>query len=210
MIFKPVITRNSRHNPLLLTFILFTLSIMFSHTVNAGPDTSKQILNGGMFYHLGPAQISSDHGNIDGLTMGLGGRIAFNLGRSLRVGGMGFGSGFSYKSASGADGSFVRLKGGGITAEYVLSFSDQLRLSLGVLAGMGSLHHLHVISDNGDTMFVTNDKYGTAIGSPILLFEYLFGRSYALCFMGNWLMGNKIASGKSFGPCFHIGILFNR
>lgn len=204
-----VITRGSRHS-LLLTFILFTLSTMFSHTVNAGPGTPKQIFNGGMLYHLGPAKISSDHGNMDGLTMGLGGRIAFNLGPSLRVGGMGFGSGFSYESVSGADGSFVRLKGGGMTAEYVLSFMDQLRLSLGVLAGMGSLHHLHVISDNGDTKLVADDKYRTAIGSPILLVEYLFGKSLALCLMGNWLLGNKIASGKSFGPCFHIGILFNR
>jgi len=142
--------------------------------------------------------------------MGLGGRLAFCLTPSVRLGGMGFNSGFTYESNSNGLGSYVNLKAGGITAEYLFTLSKHLRMSFGFLAGGGNLYHLDIISDNGSNKLVTYEKYSTFIVSPLSLFEFLFGKSYSIVLISNWIFGNKIIFGYSYGPCLHIGILFNK
>jgi len=176
----------------------------------AGAPRPGHVLSGGMFYHVGAGVVSAGPENITGLSTGLGGRIAFTVLQRLRIGGIGFNTGFNYRSAAGIDGSYVNLKFGGLTAEFGITFKA-LRISPGICIGGGALRHLNIVGIHDDgKKLVTYEKNGTVIVMPMLLFEYAATESISVAWMGDWIFGTQIVSGNSFGPRAHIGVLFNR
>lgn len=170
---------------------------------------SGRFLNGGMFYHVGAGEIRMNSHKKAGLSKGLGGRIALTVAKGIRVGAMGFSTEFTYRNESEIKGSYAGLGFGGITLEAIFPIG-RAWLSGGFLAGMGSVRHLHIISQEGDQKTVTYERYATWIFMPLILAEFPLNRSISLAVMADWILGTKIAQGRSFGPRLHVGLLFNR
>jgi hypothetical protein len=166
-----------------------------------------RFINGGMFYHLGAGFVALPYGEVRGLSSGVGGRLAFTILPGFRIGGMGFNTGFDFKSAG--NGSYVNLRFGGLTAEYGRSIGSG-RISLGMLLGGGVLRTLFIHEMIDGRAIVSLDKFGTMIAMPMLIGEVPLGEKISVALMGDWILGSRIAAGHSYGPRFHLGMLFNR
>jgi len=162
-----------------------------------------------MFYHVGAGRIRMDTGIASGISRGLGGRIAFSVSPRIRIGAMGFSTGFTYRSVSAGKGSYVDLSFGGITLEYGIPLK-RVRISGGLLAGMGTARQLHIIGEETNLKIVTYEKYTTWIFMPMGLLEVQVSESLSLAFLADWVTGTALIAGKSYGPRIHIGLLFNR
>lgn len=171
--------------------------------------TAQIARGGGMFYHLGVGRVTLPDGEARGAGAGLGGRIAFGLTPSFRVGGMGFSTGFDYRSRVGLPQSLFSLRCGGLTAEYGIVLSA-LRFSAGVLVGGGSTRNLHIHEQRADTLTVTYRRDATMILMPLALAEYRVRTAMSLAVMVDWILGTAIGLGRSYGPRVNIGVLFER
>jgi hypothetical protein len=164
-------------------------------------------INGGMLYHIGAGFLSLPYGEAHGLSSGLGGRLAFTVLPGFRIGGMGFNTGFDFKSAN--NGSNVNLRFGGLTAEYGQNIGSG-RLSLGILLGGGLLRTLFIHEVINGRAIVSLDTYNTMVAMPMLIGELPLGEKISVALMGDWILGSRIAAGHGYGPRFHLGVLFNR
>jgi hypothetical protein len=162
-----------------------------------------------MLYHVGMGSVTIPGGKVQGLAMGLGGRAAFTITPHFRIGGMGFNTGFDYETTHLVKGSYVNLKFGGLTVEYMVHIK-KLRVSPGALAGGGSVQYLHILGEQHDVKMVLFEKTGTFIFMPYLLTEIPISKSVSVAIMGDWILGTRICDGISYGPRVHVGVLFGR
>ena len=162
-----------------------------------------------MLYHAGAGNVTFGSETIRGTVRGLGGRIAFFVTDAIRLGGMGFNTGFEYQSEQNTTKSYVSLRFGGLTADYSL-FLKNVRISTGVLLGGGGINHLHIISEQDLQKLVTYRKYGTFIIMPLLAAEVPVKENLSIALMKDVILGTNIIDGKLYGPRLHIGILFSR
>lgn len=172
-------------------------------------EVRKSFLSGGMFYHVGAGEVVSSFGRAAGLSSGLGGRVAFTVLPWLRAGGMGFSTGFSYSSLPGEADSSVVMGFGGLTGEFLFP-AAMMTFSAGLLLGGGTLRQLHVIDRAAGLKTVSLEDTGTLVVMPYVLIELPVGGHFSLALLGDWVLGNRIADGWSYGPRIHLGALFNR
>lgn len=189
-------------------FITLQILILLVSSIMTAQE-KRYMFNGGMLFHAGWGRIDSGLEEPDGMTIGLGGRIAWEPITGLRIGGMGFSSSFEYPSPQEGKDSYVRFSYGGATLEYAFNLST-IKIAPGLLTGGGSLQHLHINNGNGDTLNVSYSTTPTLVLMPYLVIEVMLTDSFSLSFMGSWTFGSRVAEGVSYGPALHIGALFNK
>jgi hypothetical protein len=164
---------------------------------------------GGMFFHCGLGSIRLTDQHAAGLTTGVGGKLAFLVLPRLRIGGMGFNSGFEFTSSTALKGSYATVRCGGLTAEYTQVFGA-VRIAGGCLLGGGSVQLLQLHEQIDTRTIASYSKTATMIALPTIGVEVKLTPKLNLATMFDWMLGSAIAGGNSFGPQLHCGILFNR
>lgn len=165
-------------------------------------------MNGGMLFHIGTARAAFSGLAPEGINLGLGGRAAFTVLPWLRLGGMGFSTRFVYATSFVAMGSYAEAGLGGLTAEFLWD-TGYTRLSAGFMAGGGSVTRMHVQSVMGDSLVVRYESIASFVFSPLVMAEFPLTDSLSFAVMADWIFMPSL-EGPSYGPRFHLGVLFNR
>ena len=165
---------------------------------------------GGMGCLFQYASVQTDHGSLNGLGWGIGGRLHFYLGDHVRVGAMGSTWGLGYDNP-GLKGSYYDLGYGGLTVEYGWRFFFS-RISFGAVFGGGGVTSLHVTANNADgTISAVYKSYPTAIYSPMVTFEQSLTKQMALMIVAEFLVGNRLGDNQMLGyPGLRVGFIFNK
>ncbi len=193
----------------LLLLIVF-YSLTYTHPGHESSPQKPAFFGGGMAMQTGYVSIENDFGTIKSFLFGLGGRLYFNVGKALRLGGAGASVKCSYEDP-GLKDSYVRIGYGGITGEASIPVKA-FRFSFGLLVGGASYANLHIISKgDANTFEVVSDQRSTFVLSPIATVERSLTQSLSLMLMVDYLWGPDLGDQKHLGgPKVHMGVLFNK
>jgi len=197
--------KRSKKAPSVLLVLL--LSIMTIN--NALADQSEELPTycGGMLYQVGWSKVLTFQGEVSGISTGLGGKLAFYILPSFRVGAMGFSNNLRYDTSLHTPSSYISLGAGGITMEMVWN-TETFRVVPGLMFGGGSFEYLNIISGEGDEKVVNYDKYSSFLFSPLLSVEVPLSNKISTVFMADWIFGNSVIAGNNYGPGLRLGVLF--
>ena len=187
---------------LALVLTMMTISIALADKLEDSPSFC-----GGMLYQVGWSQISTYQGEISGLSTGLGGKLAFYIVPSFRIGAMGFSNSLRYDTSLHTPSSYITLGAGGITMEMVWN-TEVFRIVPGLMLGGGSFEYLNIISGDSEEKIVNYDKYPSFLFVPSLSLEIPISNKISTVLMADWIFGNSVISGNNYGPTLRLGILF--
>lgn len=189
--------------------------------IDTSSTTSKSLYKGyigGVMVHLGYASGGEllpngyiDPISINGMTMGIGGRMMFALGDHLRVGGEGYVSSMSY-----GENREVSLAWGGLSAETVLRLGDKSYLLFGATLGGGSYTNQCSLTapTNDNTAHPTVWQSSALIlAVPFVAMEYASGSSLRGIVKLDWVTAPFAGSSRgdfSSGPRLYIGVMFSK
>jgi hypothetical protein len=170
----------------------------------------KRIFTGGMFYHGGYVMNNRSHQQVKGISHGLGGKLAFHLGKHLRVGGEGYSSGYAYP---GNHGSY-KLGWGGLLAEFQTG-TKKLVPVFSLTAGGGKVKDLYFVSgsvkdSNPDNVILRMNTM--FLLTPSISLEYALTGHLNATLKADYIIGIDKPYKKDFvqGPRLYFGILFSR
>jgi len=195
--------------------IVIVVLLFGSSCMLFGKTKKSYIYSGGAQIHIGYGFVKSNYGLLQGVPLGIGGRMHFNLGKYFRIGSGGAVTSFTYKNSLSAtseyyEKNYLEIGYGGLTAEFMYRIGD-FKVALGVLLGGGAIKNLHILTDNGDgTIDSVLTEYAAFIVMPTLIFEYFVTDSISLHIQVDYLMSNKILSDFQLGPRIYLGVLFNK
>lgn len=93
--------------------VVFSLLISLSG-YSQKPAAEKKLFTGGMYPNIGYIANNRDCAHIDGITTGIGGKLAFYVGKHFRAGTEGYATTYNYPDEKG----FYKLGWGGAVLEY--------------------------------------------------------------------------------------------
>jgi len=184
-------------------FIVVFISIVnpvFTHKVHA------LHFKGGMLYHVRYINVQQPEYRIEKPASGLGGKLSLDILPWFRAGGMGFSSSCTYATDIEKN-NFYELGFGGITAEFCATVK-KFTFSAGGCLGGGSVRYLHTINSISPYKTVRYNKISTMVIAPFATTEYTLTKRISLCSMLDWVFAEALPDNYSFGPAFHLGILF--
>ena len=191
------------HIVLLLSIPLIFIKYAYSQSENT------KLFTGGMFIHMGYITNGRATANINGITTGLGGKLAFYTGHHFRIGSEGYSSTYNYEDGKG----FYKLGWGGIVTEYYYR-KNNTAFSVGLTTGGGRVQDLyltqgHTTDRNEDT--VIYEKQSVLLLTPSTSIEYLLSEKIRLACKVDYIFSpsDKDKTVIASGPRIYIGVHFS-
>jgi hypothetical protein len=186
--------------------LLFLVSFLVAGYSKA-QENEKEIYSGGMLmFQPALVKTSNIHTDIETLNMGIGGILRFYPVKYLTAGIYGGTMKGSY-STSGSENSFISLSYGGIVAGFSHKIKN-VRLSLCLFGGRGSIKNLHIETQTGSQLNQSwLYKTSTFVYAPLLSADFTLTNRIVFTSQITYFH----ADGRNYrAPALQLGLLFRR
>lgn len=186
--------------------LLFSLIISLSgYSQN---HQEKKLFTGGMYPNIGYISNDQDFAHVDGITTGIGGKLAFYITNHFRFGTEGYATTYNYPDEKG----FYKLGWGGAVIEYYTEITN-FGFAAGATIGAGSIKDLYLLDAN------TNDrepdeaiyeKQTFFVLAPNVSVEYILTEKIRFAIKTDYIIapGRGVEMMTAKGPKLYFGILF--